>query len=203
VASANNALINSPYAKSNVSNTLDYNLYYAPGGVTKGQFTWNGQPDGSFYTFSQYRNATKEDAHSLFGNPQFVNAAAANFHLTASGPAIDAGGSKEGWYAPVDFAGTTRDLPPEIGAYEREAKSSDGSHLVYQSLGANSAQNPAFGSSPQSWQPLDVFLMAEALLATDALSWCWHTLDAFLMAEWPLPTDALFLFTGLENVWSL
>jgi hypothetical protein len=119
-ASANNVLINSPSPNSNVNNTLDYNLYYAPGGVANGHFTWNGQPGGSPYTFPQYQHATGEDPHSHFGNPLFANAGAVNFHLTAASPAVNAGSPTSGWYAPVDFGGTTRDLPPEIGAYEYE-----------------------------------------------------------------------------------
>jgi hypothetical protein len=120
VASANNVLINCPNAASSVNNTLDNNLYYAPGGAAAGQFTWNGQPAGSSYTFAQYQKATGEDAHSLFANPLFVNTASANFHVTAASPAINAGSSTSGWYAATDFDGKTRDLPPDIGAFEFE-----------------------------------------------------------------------------------
>jgi hypothetical protein len=42
VASANNVLISSLYSGSNIHNTLDHNLYYAPGGAANAQFSWNG-----------------------------------------------------------------------------------------------------------------------------------------------------------------
>jgi hypothetical protein len=117
VASANQILINSPFPEGNVNNTLDNNLYDASGGVANSQFFWNNQT----FTFPQYRQATGEDAHSLFADPLFVNAKGADFHLTSSSPAVRAGSSKSGWFAPKDFHGTPRDLPPDIGAYEFEA----------------------------------------------------------------------------------
>ncbi len=50
------------------------------------------------------------------GDPRFVNAAAADFHLQATSPAIDAGSGVD---APtVDFDGKPRDGQPDIGAFE-------------------------------------------------------------------------------------
>jgi hypothetical protein len=119
MASVNDVLISSPYPQSNRNNTLDNNLYDAPGGAANSQFVWNGR---AFQTFTQYLHATREDAHSLFGNPLFVRARGANFHLSPTSPAIDAGSSKSGWYAPRDFSGMRRDLPPDVGAYEYGVK---------------------------------------------------------------------------------
>jgi hypothetical protein len=151
VASANNVLLDTgSYAGSNVNNTLDNNLYYAPGGPANALFTWGGLPgvkaNQQTYSWTSWSNpttrkATGEDVHSLFGNPLFVNAAAANFHLTAASPAIAAGSSKSGWYAAVDFDGTTRDLPPEIGAYEYEPP---GSTTYYVSTTGNDANPGTF-----------------------------------------------------------
>jgi hypothetical protein len=126
VASADNVLVDTlSYAGSNVKNTLDHNLYYAPGGAANAQFNWGSQ---TYYWSNQndpsvpdFQKATGEDAHSLFGKPLFANTAAANYHLTAASPALSAGSSTPGWYAATDFDGVTRDLPPDIGAYEYEA----------------------------------------------------------------------------------
>jgi hypothetical protein len=123
VASSNQVLVNSPNFNSNLNNTLDYNLYYATGGAGTALFSWNAK---SYSSFAAYLKGTKEDAHSLFGNPAFVNATAADFQLTSTSPAIDAGSSTSGWYALTDFAGNTRDLPPEIGAYEFEPAAQSG-----------------------------------------------------------------------------
>lgn len=49
-------------------------------------------------------------------NPLFVNTAKLNFELTAQSPAIDAG--KTGLGTMTDLAGNSRDLFPDIGAYE-------------------------------------------------------------------------------------
>jgi hypothetical protein len=119
VASANNVLLGSyGAAGSNVNNTLDHNLYFAPGGPARARFYWNNK---TYRGFAAYLAATGEDAHSPFGDPLFADAGHADFQLTPASPAINAGSSNSGWYAPTDFDGTTRDLPPDIGAYESEA----------------------------------------------------------------------------------
>jgi parallel beta-helix repeat protein len=62
----------------------------------------------SIQTLAQWQTATGQDAHSLVATPSqlFVNAAANDFHLSDTSPAIDAGTSQ---YAPaVDFEGTPR-----------------------------------------------------------------------------------------------
>jgi Tol biopolymer transport system component len=147
VASANNVLISSPYPSSNINNTLNNNLYYASGGQANSQFSWNGVGVSNPLTFNKYKQVSGDDANSPFGDPLFVNAGGADFHLASGSHVIDAGSSKAGWFAPVDFDGVTRDAPPEIGAYEYETVGNgpgDGSQLVYKPQGLNSAQNPAF-----------------------------------------------------------
>jgi parallel beta-helix repeat protein len=62
----------------------------------------------SIQTLAQWQTATGQDAHSIVATPSqlFVNAAANDFHLSDTSPAIDAGTSQ---YAPaVDFEGTPR-----------------------------------------------------------------------------------------------
>jgi hypothetical protein len=119
-ATSNNVLIGSFDPNSNVNNTLDHNLYFAPGGAANAQFNWNGKSYGSY---KSYLNGTGEDAHSLFANPLFVNAGAADFHLSVGSPATDAGSTAAGQFSATDFAGTTRGTPPDIGAYENTSAS--------------------------------------------------------------------------------
>jgi len=114
-AVGNEVLIASYPDVTNTNIQLDYNLYYTRLGKNDpSAFTWN---NNSFSGFGAYRNGTKEDAHSQFANPNFVNAATANFALAAGSPALGAGTSKSLWYAPKNFNGHTRTLPPDIGAY--------------------------------------------------------------------------------------
>jgi hypothetical protein len=118
VAGANNVLIASDGA-GNVNNLLDYNLYFAKS-AANAQFNWNA---ASYSGLAAYQKGTGEDAHSLFADPRFVNATTYNFHLAAGSQAIDHGSSTAGQYAPTDFDGVTREMPPDIGAYENTANS--------------------------------------------------------------------------------
>jgi hypothetical protein len=119
-ASPENVLIGSFNIGSNTNNLLDHNLYFAAAGAAKAQFNWNGR---TYSSYAAYQRGTGEDAHSPFGDPLFVNAAAASFQLMAGSPALDAGSSRTGQFDPVDFTGLTRGSPPDIGAYELEPSS--------------------------------------------------------------------------------
>ncbi len=72
----------------NVNNTLDYNLWYTEAGAGSAEFVWQGTSYGSF---AAYRAATGQDASSLFADPAFSDAAAGDFHLQGTSPAINAG----------------------------------------------------------------------------------------------------------------
>ncbi len=72
----------------NVDNTLDYNLWSAPGGAGAATFTWRGT---TYDSYAAYRSASGQDGRSRFGNPRFKRPRAKNFHLRAGSPAIDAG----------------------------------------------------------------------------------------------------------------
>jgi hypothetical protein len=113
VAASNDVLLGSDGA-GNVNNVLDNNLYFASSAALA-QFNFNR---ASYNGLAAYQQGTGEDAHSLFANPAFVNAAAFNFHLTAGSPAIDAGSDAAGQFAATDFDGNSRDNTPDIGAYE-------------------------------------------------------------------------------------
>lgn len=114
-ASANNKLVDS--WDGNVDNVLDNNLWYTEAPSRRAVFTWNGQ---RYASFASYQTATQQDAHSLFADPKFVKRTAANFHLSAASPAINAGGATPGQFAPTDFDGRSRPQGerPCIGAYE-------------------------------------------------------------------------------------
>ncbi|HEV7405120.1 MAG TPA: right-handed parallel beta-helix repeat-containing protein [Chthoniobacteraceae bacterium] len=80
-------LIGSPYQDS-ANNHFDYNLYFAPGAAADAE--WQVAGDG-VTGLGAYQTKSGEDAHSLFADPKFVNAARLNFHLGANSPAKDAG----------------------------------------------------------------------------------------------------------------
>ena len=119
-AEGNEALIDSEPAVKNgqllSSNVLlDYNLYYTPLGANDpSAFIW----DNTVYkSFAAYKSGSHQDSHSLFANPEFVNASAGDFALASGSPALRAGTSQTNWYASKNFLGQTRSLPPNIGAY--------------------------------------------------------------------------------------
>jgi hypothetical protein len=118
-AASNDVLIGSDGAGNN-NNTLDYNLYYATSGANNATFNWNA---ATYSSFSKYQTKTNEDAHSLFADPNFVNAGASDFQLANGSPAIDTGSATTGQFDPIDFTGTTRGTPPDIGAYENSSAS--------------------------------------------------------------------------------
>ncbi len=72
----------------NEGNVVDYNLYFSPSGADASTWQWKTT---SYTGFAAYRQATGNDAHSLFADPRFVNASAMDWHLQTSSPAIDAG----------------------------------------------------------------------------------------------------------------
>ncbi len=72
----------------NVNNSIDYNLWFADAGAEAAVFQWNGV----HYTGSaSYQSATGQDAHSLFSNPDFMNALLSDFHIAGGSPAVDLG----------------------------------------------------------------------------------------------------------------
>jgi cysteine-rich repeat protein len=72
----------------NTGNTVDYNVWFAPGGAGAARFTWDGT---EYVGFAAYRAATGQDAHSLFADPLLVAPGAGDAHLGAGSPAVNAG----------------------------------------------------------------------------------------------------------------
>ncbi|MFM2081660.1 MAG: hypothetical protein RL380_351 [Verrucomicrobiota bacterium] len=72
----------------NTNNTIDWNLYYAPGGAAASQWRWKNTARTSFAT---WKSVSGNDSNSLFADPKFINAAGTNFHLTTNSPAVNTG----------------------------------------------------------------------------------------------------------------
>lgn len=72
---------------SSLHNHFDYNTWYNNKGAAKAKFIINGT---TYKGFSVYQSSTGEDAHSVYANPQFMNAPV-DFHLQSTSPCIDAG----------------------------------------------------------------------------------------------------------------
>lgn len=72
------------------NNTLDYNLWFTPGGSNNVSTDYNGTVCS---TFAEYRNATGQDSHSIFADPKLIDTASAelNVRLQPGSPAIDDG----------------------------------------------------------------------------------------------------------------
>ena len=68
--------------------TSDYNLFFSPKGADKIRFSVGGNGTTGLAAFTA---SSKQEANSLFGDPQFVNSKANNFQLTTTSPAIDEG----------------------------------------------------------------------------------------------------------------
>ena len=92
--------------------TADYNLVYQSGSAP--DFIWGT----ASYTSSQaICSATGQECHSPnVADPQFVNAAAANFQLTAGSPAIDRANTAVSGEQPADILGVSP--YDDLGAYE-------------------------------------------------------------------------------------
>lgn len=70
----------------NVGNTLDYNLWLTSAGTPT--FVWQNV---EYNGLAAFQSGSGQDNHALSVDPQFVNAAAADFHLRSTSPARNAG----------------------------------------------------------------------------------------------------------------
>ena len=87
VANSQNLFIGNQYTQS-TNNVFDWNLYYSPGGTDGSSWEWKKT---SYSSFSTWKSATTNDAHSVFAGPLFINPANGNFHLSTNSPAVNAG----------------------------------------------------------------------------------------------------------------
>lgn len=103
-AESSNVFIYNEHTK-NSGNVVDYNLYYAPGDVSKANWIWKNE---EYVGFSAYKTSTRNDVHSIFAEPRFVNQGQNNFHLKAASAAIDAGRSYSSIIKTLDIDGQAR-----------------------------------------------------------------------------------------------
>ena len=68
--------------------SANYNVYYSTVGNTNSQWIWNNH---TYTGLAAFVRATQNDLNSQFANPDFVDAATNNFHLTSSSPALKKG----------------------------------------------------------------------------------------------------------------
>lgn len=89
VYSASNIMMIALYGYNSTNLSSDYNLYYgASGSAATTTFDW--YPTGMTYgSLSAFVAATGLDAHSTYGNPNYLSAT--NLHLSSTSPAINAG----------------------------------------------------------------------------------------------------------------
>lgn len=78
-------LVSSIYANA-LNNTLDYNLYFAPG--NNAWWVWHGT---DYNSLAAFRTAVNGESHALLANPLLVNPSTPDLHLQANSPAINAG----------------------------------------------------------------------------------------------------------------
>ena len=96
---------------SSVGFVSDYNLFWnstsgtAPSGVPQMPVKFIAT---AYPTVAAYSAASGQDAHSKQADPRFANAAAADFHLLAGSPAIDAATSAVADWPATDVTGAPR-----------------------------------------------------------------------------------------------
>jgi hypothetical protein len=69
-------------------NSMDYNLFYSPGGARGARFAWERRAAAGLEAF---RAASQQELHSVFANPLFNRPSRLDFHLKSGSPAINSG----------------------------------------------------------------------------------------------------------------
>lgn len=106
----NNIIYNNPvYTYGSQMWNDDYNCYYSTSG------SYVVRTSGTAYTPSQINAGNSPvGSHSIAKDPAFVGASSANFRLSSTSPCIGAGVASS--LAAVDYYGTNRNNPPDMGA---------------------------------------------------------------------------------------
>jgi len=117
-ATSQGVLISDPFTTPILR--VDYNLYYAPNGdPNNNSWQWNNI---SYGVFSDYRSGSRNDMHSVFGDPQFLSVAVPNLWLQPTSLAVDSGVNLGTAVAgAVDLAGFNRLAGAiiDLGAYQQ------------------------------------------------------------------------------------
>lgn len=100
---------NSPLRIRNGTTTLDYNLYYNPGGFT---YKWIGI---NYATLALFKTASNQETNGNELRPLMINPNKTDFQLQWNSPAIDAGTDVN---LSTDYARNPIYGTPDIGAYE-------------------------------------------------------------------------------------
>lgn len=114
------------------NNIFDYNLYYCLDGSDKSLFIWQNK---EYQGFESFKDASLQDANSLFADPLFIDAASNPpvLDISANSPAINAGSPD---FIPgkgeTDYAGNPRIVGgrTDCGAYEFQGGSGQTAELV-------------------------------------------------------------------------
>jgi parallel beta-helix repeat protein len=91
------------YDSAPATSTANYNLVWQDGAGV--EYEWNGT---GYATQAALNAATGQEAHGIFANPQFANAAAGNLQLTEGSPAIDSADSGAAGEQATDLLGNPR-----------------------------------------------------------------------------------------------
>ncbi len=126
-ASTGNTVVNNIfYNNHSYRGTLDISADSLPGftsdyNVVMDRFTTDG--GNTIKTLAQWQTATGQDKHSLVATPSqlFVNAAANDYHLSSTSPAIDRGTSQNAPTTDLDGNARPAGAGWDIGAYESGA----------------------------------------------------------------------------------
>jgi len=99
--------------------TIDHNLYYCASGSKTSR--WEQSP-ARITGFDNYVQVTRNDRHSRFLDPQFVDASTNDFHLRSDSPAIAAGTTDGVPVGELDLEGSPRvkSRNIDIGCYQRK-----------------------------------------------------------------------------------
>jgi len=68
--------------------SLDYNVYYCVSGAEASKWGWH---PASFTGFTSYVGASRNDQHSQFADPRFMDLLKNDYHVQSGSPAINAG----------------------------------------------------------------------------------------------------------------
>ena len=91
------------YDSAPATTTADYNLVWQSGAGA--EYTWAGT---AYSSQSALTGATGQESNGIFKDPQFANAGAGNFQLTAGSPAIDSADSTASGEQAADILGHPR-----------------------------------------------------------------------------------------------
>jgi hypothetical protein len=98
---------------------IDHNLYYCASGAKAS--TW-AEASNTVTGFDKYVEATGNDRHSHFADPNFIDPAKNDFHLQSDSPALAAGTMENIPVGELDLEGSRRVKSGKIniGCYQRQ-----------------------------------------------------------------------------------